>query len=250
MRQVNSYHEIDYQLIRSQRRKTLGLQVKSGQVIIRAPYFVTRAFIDAFVQEKSAWLRTKIFAQQQRQVNHFDFSHGSELLWLGNKVILLIYFGDKSQVYGQISQDCKEQSSLTVVIPKNDSVKLVTASAMAQRVKKQLESYFAEQAANYLLTRLDELSEQTLLIPKQVKIRQYRARWGSCNSRKEVSFNYLLMMVPPWVFDYVIVHELCHLKHLNHSKDFWQLVVRFYPLYQQAKNWLNENQADLLWQLP
>ena len=83
-----------------------------------------------------------------------------------------------------------------------------------------------------------------------MNIRQYSARWGSCNNRKEISFNYLLMMAPPWVIDYVVIHELCHLTHLNHSQHFWQLVIKHCAYFQEAKQWLKHHQTELIWQLP
>ena len=85
------------------------------------------------------------------------------------------------------------------------------------------------------------------LTPSKIKIRQYKARWGSCNSRKEVSLNYLLMMAPLWVIDYVIIHELCHLVHMNHSSQFWALVKLHCPDYNTAKQWLITHQKDLHW---
>jgi predicted metal-dependent hydrolase len=91
------------------------------------------------------------------------------------------------------------------------------------------------------------LSETTLLHAKSFKVRKYKARWGSCNNRGELSFNCLLKMLPLWVVDYVIVHELCHLKHMNHSTRFWQLVEQYNPQFRLAKAWLKQNQASLSW---
>jgi predicted metal-dependent hydrolase len=115
------------------------------------------------------------------------------------------------------------------------------------QVKKQLEQYFIAQAQLYIPTRLNILSELVDLFPVSYKIRQYKSRWGSCNNRQELSFNYLLMMSPDWVVDYVIIHELCHLKHLNHSADFWLLVEKFSPEFKLAKRWLHDRQIELQW---
>jgi len=226
------------------------LQVKQGQVIVRAPDFVKKAVINDFIRDKSVWLKSKILAQQQAQTNHFDFSHGSEILLLGKKVKLAICFGRKAQVYSETNENDNQKTWLYVVINERNKAKLNDSDAVSKQVKKQLESYFKVQAQNYIFPRLTALSEQTLLSPKTIQVRQYPARWGSCNNREEVSFNYLLIMTPPWVIDYVIVHELCHLKHLNHSIDFWRLVAKHYPSYQDAKQWLSNHRNDLVWQLP
>ena len=93
-------------------------------------------------------------------------------------------------------------------------------------------------------------AQLTSLKPLRIKIRRYSSRWGSCNSRGELSFNTLLMMLPIEVINYVVVHELCHLQHLNHSKEFWQLVAQYIPHYNQATQWVKTNQSTLLWRLP
>ena len=261
---------LEYQLIRSKRRKTLSLQVKYGQVTVRAPHYVSSTFIDTFIKEKSAWLRAKVI-EQQGEVKFCDFNQGASLLCLGEQVTLNIYLAKQAKVFidnrtvsqieslitqlnfQQNSQQDSQQSELrllNVVISERVNARLTNPLARAKQVKKQLESYFKLQAEQLIIERLGLISLKTSLIPKRVSIRQYRARWGSCNNRGELSFNYLLMMTPQFVIDYVIVHELCHLEHLNHSKDFWQLVEKHLPNYQVAKRWLNEHQSQLHWQTP
>ena len=115
------------------------------------------------------------------------------------------------------------------------------------QIKKQLATWLKEQACHYITTKLPLLVTQTGLTPISFKIRLYKARWGSCNNKGELSFNYLLMMAPLWVVDYVIIHELCHLKHLNHSNKFWQLVDQYYPNYKDAQLWLKKHQSQLTW---
>ena len=74
-----------------------------------------------------------------------------------------------------------------------------------------------------------------------ITVRDQKSRWGSCSSRGTLSFNYRLIFAPPHVLDYVVVHELCHLTHMNHSKDFWNMVGTVMPDYKICKNWLKEH---------
>ncbi|MEY8215255.1 MAG: SprT family zinc-dependent metalloprotease [Colwellia sp.] len=249
---------LEYQLIRSKRRKTLALQVKHGQVIVRAPHYVTSAFIDTFIQEKSAWLRTKL-AEQQEMPEFFDFSQGSSLFYLGEQVILNICIAKKTEVYfshgagAEIASGNYQQTRtkhLNVAISERINARLTDPFERSKQIKKQLEVYFKQQAEQLIIERLELISKQISLSPTIINVRQYRTRWGSCNNRGEVSFNYLLMMTPSYVIDYVIIHELCHLEHLNHSKEFWQLVEKFCPNYQIAKKWLSTYQSQLHWQNP
>lgn len=246
---------IEYQLIRSKRRKTLGLQVRNGQVTVRAPFYVATSFIESFVQEKSAWLRSKIEIQNQKPA-FCDFSHNSPILYFGERLKLNIQVAKQAKVNisnalvspnDAIDTTSGLSKQLNVVISERVDNRLVDAASSAKQVKKQLEGFFKQQAEQLISLRLDAIMQETALTPTKVTIRQYRARWGSCNNRGEVSFNYLLMMTPLFVIDYVITHELCHLVFLNHSKDFWQLVERFSPNYKKAKAWLKLHQAELSW---
>lgn len=78
-----------------------------------------------------------------------------------------------------------------------------------------------------------------------ITIRDQKTRWGSCSSRGTLSFNYRLIFAPQKVLDYVVVHELCHLTHMNHSKDFWNMVEQVMPDYKTYKNWLREHETEL-----
>jgi len=247
---------LEYQLIRSKRRKTLSLQVRHGHVTVRAPHYISSAFIDTFIQEKNAWLRTKL-AEQQEALEFCDFTQGSSLLFLGEQLTLNICSAKQSTVFidsplvseVELYSDYKRSlRQLNVVISERVSAKLTEPLVRAKRVKKLLETYFKQQAEQLFIERLELLSNQTSLIPTKVTVRQYRARWGSCNNRGELSLNYLLIMAPVFVIDYVIIHELCHLEHLNHSKSFWKLVEQYCPNYQIAKKWLKTHQSQLHWQ--
>lgn len=78
-----------------------------------------------------------------------------------------------------------------------------------------------------------------------VTVRDQKTRWGSCSSRGTLSFNYRLIFAPPQVLDYVVVHELCHLTHMNHSKDFWNKVASVMPEYKVYRLWLKEHGQEL-----
>ena len=235
---------LEYQIIRSARRKTLGLQVKQGEIFVRAPNFLTDQQIHSFINEKSAWLKAKVELQKlQPALTPPSFIDGCSLLIHGEQKQLKISYQPKDQILNLSNEFC-------VILPTRHRIingQLLSVEISQTKVKKQLEKWFKEKAIGYFTTRLVELSKQTQLLPKSFKVRQYKARWGSCNNRGELSFNYLLMMAPFWVVDYVIVHELCHLTHLNHSREFWRLVALHSPNFQQAQNWLKTHQRQLIW---
>jgi predicted metal-dependent hydrolase len=177
---------------------------------------------------------------QFQAANEAKFVTGS-FLWInGQQKTLQISFEKKSSTEDLINE-------VLVTLPHRIETKCLEQLYLSQQVKKQLASWLKERALHYIAEQLPLLSERTGLIPTSFKVRFYKARWGSCNNRGELSFNYLLMMAPTWVIDYVIIHELCHLKHLNHSNKFWQLVMQHCPNYIDAKNWLKSHQTHLVW---
>jgi len=236
---------IEYQLIRSDKRKTLGLQVKKGQVFVRAPRFVAQAQITALVQAKSAWLKAKVAEQQLLLENEVSLFCQDSEIWIRGKLKRLDIRRQAEPVGKNKAQVRESEQVIELVL--SPSLFECSGEQLTLTVKKQLELWFKAQAQQYIPARLEHWSAVTGLNYKSYKIRQYKARWGSCNSRAELSFNSLLMMAPDWVIDYVIVHELCHLQHLNHSPAFWQLVAGFYPQYALAKQWLKHNQMKLNW---
>ena len=241
---------IDYQVLRS-RRKTLSLQVKYGQVFVRAPLYLDNQSISSFIQKKDAWLKAKITEQNQTANLCCDFTQGAKLFLFGQLVTLSIIFTHsviKADVY--LTSLIDNQQDLVVAFPLRYQQKLADESQLIAAVKKRIEHYLKDQAQKIIQPKVDYYAKLTQLTPTAIKIRQYRARWGSCNNRGELSFNYLLMMLPMQVIDYVIVHELCHLRHLNHSKHFWQLVAQYFPDYNEAKNWIKRNQSALHWRTP
>ena len=131
--------------------------------------------------------------------------------------------------------------------------------AIVRRRREELESRFKEPALT--MDEVRSLAEEaTRVIPERVRyfapivgvdygritIRNQRTRWGSCSGRGNLNFNCLLMKTPPEVVDYVVVHELCHRKELNHSPRFWAEVERVLPEYKKARRWLKENGGEII----
>ena len=109
--------------------------------------------------------------------------------------------------------------------------------AIKKRYRDAARTRFEERVAHYLPLTGGQYTSIT--------IRDQKTRWGSCSSRGTLSFNYRLIFAPPVVLDYVVVHELCHLTFMNHSKEFWNKVADLMPDYRKQKKWLNEHGHEL-----
>ena len=106
------------------------------------------------------------------------------------------------------------------------------------------------QAKEALIPLVEYYATQVGVSYHRITIRHQKSRWGSCSGKGNLSFNCLLMLTPPYVQDYVIVHELCHLKQMNHSLRFWAEVEKILPQYHEAKQWLKQNGESLIRRLP
>ncbi|MCI8463313.1 MAG: M48 family metallopeptidase [Lachnospiraceae bacterium] len=108
-----------------------------------------------------------------------------------------------------------------------------------------LEQRYRDSARAVLESRVAYFHQITGGAYTSVTVRDQKTRWGSCSSRGTLSFNYRLIFAPPGILDYVVVHELCHLTHMNHSKDFWDMVARVMPDYRIRKQWLRDHGQEL-----
>ena len=106
-----------------------------------------------------------------------------------------------------------------------------------------LETSYREKAREVLLRRVLALAELLQVHPKKVQVRDQKTRWGACTGRGTLTFSWRLILAPPAVLDYVVVHELCHLRHANHSRRFWDLVSQACPQFAAHRAWLRENGA-------
>ncbi|MCM1039737.1 MAG: M48 family metallopeptidase [Roseburia sp.] len=109
-----------------------------------------------------------------------------------------------------------------------------------------LENRYKEAARDYIPKRVAYYLPMTGGSYTRISIRDQKTRWGSCSGKGTLSFNWRLMLAPPAILDYVIVHELCHLTHMDHSPAFWQAVGAVYPDYQNARKWLKEHGSELI----
>lgn len=109
-----------------------------------------------------------------------------------------------------------------------------------------LEKKYRQAAKQYIYERVEYYLPLTGGHYTSIRIGDQKTRWGSCSSNKTLSFSWRLMLAPPRILDYVVVHELCHLTHMNHSKEFWSLVESVDPDYKEHRKWLKENGDKLI----
>ncbi|OGO78257.1 MAG: hypothetical protein A2Y23_15615 [Clostridiales bacterium GWB2_37_7] len=124
-----------------------------------------------------------------------------------------------------------------------------SGSKVLQEALRQLRLWMIEKAEERIKRGAEEFGKSIGVTYNNIRIKDTKTRWGSCSSKGNLNFNFRIVMAPKAAMDYIIVHELCHLKHMNHSKEFWKTVEQHMPDYETYKEWLKKNGLKLytLW---
>lgn len=150
----------------------------------------------------------------------------------------------------------REEWIIQKYIAMQEERKKIEASPYTDNEKEALKKRYIKAAREYFQKRVqyyvnemhweeNEIYVETGKPFVNITIREQKTRWGSCSSRGTLSFNWKLMLAPPRILDYVVVHELCHFKYMNHSKDFWNAVGSILPDYKESRRWLKEHGSQL-----
>lgn len=218
-----------YHIIR-RRRKSIAIKVIAGTVEVHAPLRVSEREIRQLVQLRQAWIAGHLRRQQAfyADLPLRRWQHGEHVYWLGERLHLSVRSGKASRVV-------REQQDLCVTLGRR-------VSQPAQKVQQLVRQWYQQQAEQWLQDWLVSAPWQ----PQSARVAHFKAKWGACSRAGELSFTWKLWQAPAWVVSYVAQHELCHLRHFNHSADFWRLVAQLNPDYQNAERWLKQFGAALL----
>lgn len=226
---------MQYQLIKS-KRKTIAISFdRDGNLVVKAPYFVRKSDIEAFLLEKNEWMNATL-ERLKREKNRADkekikLENGDELYYLGEKRILTV-----------IREERKRAKVKCVM----DRILLwVPYEADYEYKKEQLEKWYRKQAAEIITKKAAAFAKIMSVQFEEIRIKDQKSRWGSCSSKGNLNFNWRIIMAPEPVCNYVILHELSHLIYMNHSEAFWETVKRYCPDYRQDKKWLKEKSNSL-----
>lgn len=216
---LNTGETIAYQLERRIRR-TVGLKITQDGLIVHAPKRIAQYQLETILQQKSNWILKKLKSLQQQQLPPLQWQDGEQLLLLGNQVTLAI------------KHDVPSRASVSHS-PGVLALDLPTAEKAA--VSRKVLQWYKKQALVDFARRLEIFSAKLGVPTPKLLISSARTRWGSCNSKREVRLNWRLLQAPPHLINYVICHELAHLKEMNHSARFWAVVASIYPDYKSAE---------------
>lgn len=231
-------------------RKSIGIIVNlQGDLIVRAPKFVSDREIRRLIESKEKWIRSMQEKQRHSAMErkHLKIEDGAVISFLGEEYLLrasdvkkviqnkYIQKNEKDLQQGLNMQDVRMNAEYDTGISGNILV------PVHKDFEKTLMKWLKEQALYILIDSAEHYAEQLGVTYAGLKLSNARTRWGTCNSQKVIRFSWKLIMCPLPIIDYVVVHELCHLKHMNHSRDFWKCVEDILPNYKALRKELKEH---------
>lgn len=208
--------EHHYKLRLSKRAKNIRIQInQEGIIQLVLPFRLKQFDHLTFIRSKADWIK-----------KHLTLTHADCFYYLGEKIKIIVF----PNLFATSAEWSLIKNTLTVNIPADD-----------QRNPKMIyNKWLYENALSYLPTRLRELAELHQFKPGRITIRKQKTRWGSCSRAGTISLNFKLLILKREIIDYILIHELCHLKEFNHSKEFWKLVEGILPHYRDFRKELRQ----------
>lgn len=214
-------------IIRTKRKSIALIVQRDGSLTVRAPLRTSDKSIRSFVEKNAAWIQSKqaLVKTAYPQAAPKKYVDGEKFWYLGR------------------------QYPLQIIDHLNPPIKFIDRFFMdrsaVSKAQWHLTQWYKKQAHRIIAERVELFAAKNGFIYRQVKITSAQTRWGSCSSKGSLCFSWRLVMAPLSVIDYVVVHELVHLKEKNHAKTFWAKVNMLMPNYQQKIAWLKKNGQSL-----
>ena len=223
---------VEYTLVQTVRRSVLFQALPRGEVRVYAPKTMRLRDIDAMVRERAEQLKKMGQSVDQRVADtrrEHPVIDGTPFLIEGERCVLRL--SPAARISARIGNG---EFQLSLLHPEREAdvraaIRSVLSTRALERIRERLAVYGPRIGQPY----------------GRVTIREQKSRWGSCSSKHNLNFNWKLIMAPPQVLDYVVIHELCHLIEFNHSPRFWALVEAQQPDYKVWKQWLKDHTEDL-----
>lgn len=214
-------NELKIRIIRTSRKRSILMRVgKDGMPEILSPKGASRTELKKIALANYSKLKEYSENFQKREAEHksLELKIGSELLFFGKNIKIT-------------ARDTAGYDMAHFYIPN---------CLEGENLKYAVIEIYKSAARDYLNLRVPEIADKMGLIPSAVKVNSAKTHWASCSARGNLNFSWYLMMAEPSAIDYVIIHELCHMKEFNHSPKFWQMVSRYCPDYADKKMYLKE----------
>ncbi|UOW66764.1 M48 family metallopeptidase [Paraclostridium bifermentans] len=226
---MHKNREIKFNII-YRKRKTMSLEIKRDGIInVIAPNGLDKTFIVDKVKNKSDWIIKKLDEMEVLNNNRYarSYESGDIYLYLGNEYILEVLV-DKTTIGTSVSLENNK-----LIVKSNSNNKDV--------IQRALKNWYTDETLSIVKERINYYNPFFVDTVTAIKIKDQKSRWASCTYKNEILFNLRCSMMPIQIIDYIVVHEMCHMEHRNHSKDFYLAVERILPDHKERVKWLKNN---------
>jgi len=235
-REVETPQQTIGYVLRRSSRKSIGLSINDDGLLVTAPKWVTLRQIDDVVIEKAAWVLDKLRKlrerRQQLAMADAQWRAGGNIPYLGRQIILSLDDAHQTPTFLGCSDTPADGDRLILPLPHEANV---------QRVRDSAHAWLQRRAHDWLGRRLEHFAALSPGRLRRWRLSSAATRWGSCNSEGGIMLNWRLIHFDPAVIDYVVAHEVAHLRELNHSEAFWREVNRLMPGFETARDALRHH---------
>lgn len=231
-------YQLTYHVSYQKNRKTIQLKIlTSTHLEIIAPNKFPNTSIEKILHKKCNWIIKQILHLSTAMANPINKSitHGATVLYLGTPHTLIFTNNHGSRPTIHLKGD-----QIIIDIP------LINTAQTTSLAESLLKQWYLDSARNILSAKTFLWAAEINVQPQRISIKEQKTRWGSCSSKGNLNYNWRILMAPLEVIDYLVIHELCHLRIPNHSAMFWQEVSKFSPNFKIHRTWLKTNCAMLM----
>jgi predicted metal-dependent hydrolase len=230
---------IPYEERKNSRAKRLSLRIGRDKVRVTVPSRATQREIREFIKANQNWvLEHWVKIQEElRKIPERQYQNGEVLSVLGQSLELKILKVNQKRI---VLRYLQEEKKIEICLPV-----AVTPEYQTEAIREILEKWLKQKAREVFQAKLNELSVQMGVSYKEFRLKEQKTRWGSCSSKGNINLNWRVILAPERVAEYLIIHELAHLKHMNHSPSFWEVVRQYCPEYDACRHWLKVNGESL-----
>ncbi len=210
------------------KRKSLGIYVDVyGNIELRVPRETPEKQIVELIENKWDWINRKSDESKEKTqgFKEKNYEDGEHFLYLGQEYPIVVS-EDAGYGKGRVSFD-------------GEVLKIDVAVRDEAQLKKLMTRFYKQQCKKLVEARIKVYQTNFKVKPRKISISSNKKTWGTCNNLREMTFNWKLAMAPLTVIDYIVVHEMCHMVHLNHDRSFWRLVGKIMPDYEAKEAWLS-----------
>lgn len=222
-----------YQVVRSQRSTADIVVERDGRVLVRAPKKLTDQRIASIVDSRRLWIYKTLAEWRDANATRIlrEYRNGEGFLYLGRSYRLLLQSKQSEPLLLKSGRFCLRRE-------------LVEAGDDGP-AKAAFRDYYTSRGLERIGQRIEYYAPKVGVKPGEISIRDLNNRWASCSPKGNLAFHWKCMMAPASVLDYIVVHELCHLHHLDHTEAFWNEVDKILPDYRERKEWLRKHGASM-----